>query len=269
MTCPQFQCRKNKSDGPCLVSPTWNYVSHDKWASRHLNALDAVHEIAPPTHWATIKFNTPMLTRGIRDFLKTLSKAIEYLNRCTAEKLTVSSELEITSTGKHIALFAVAEIDAGGCVHYHVLIRASGIEPEKVLETVIAKYNAKKSTKITLPYIERPKSHNAVSIYSVKLGRRDTLLFSSGSLPRYTYTAGKYFLGIPLRELRASTRNDYFLTKAEIEVNKIVADMPLHEPATASTNESQSTSNFRFKTYTPRIGLHIYNLTASVFLDSS
>lgn len=71
-------------------------------------------------------------------------------------------------------------------------------------------------------------------------------------------------MGIPLKELRASTRNDFFLTSDEIKVHKIVVDMAPYKPATA-----QSTSTFGFKAYTPRIAVHIYDPTASVFLDTS
>jgi hypothetical protein len=198
-----------KSDAPSKPSPTWGYKAHDQWASRQLRALTAIHEIVKPTHWATVKLNQPLPLDSIRRFQVTVSKAIEYQNK---------------QTGQHIAIYAVPEIDGESCVHYHILIRAYNIDPAKLLNGVISKFNRKNGTIISLDYIEPPESSDAVTLYSLKLGKRDTLLFLPGSLNRYTFTAGRYFLNFKIDDLREQSLNEWLFRQLECEADKLVGD---------------------------------------------
>ena len=177
-----------------FASPTFSYQSHDKWASKIVNALDEIHMIAPPTHWATIKCNQYLHSNDIRWFLSRLSKAIEYQN---------------TKKQGCFAVFAIPEVDDIGVVHFHVLIRAT-IDPLPFLASVINKHNSKTGRRFSIDYLEKPTSVEAVTKYSAKLGRHDINLFSSGSLTRYTYTAGKYFLGKKRKELVKQSLEKFF-----------------------------------------------------------
>ena len=145
-----------KSDAAGKPSATWGYAARRSWASRHSYGLNALHEIAPPTHWATIKLNEPLPIDEIRTFQGVISKAIEYQNRHKATSYEVSPDLAISTDGRHIAIFAVPEIDDGWCIHYHALIRASNIEPVRFLNTLIGKYNRKHGRKISMEWTEAP-----------------------------------------------------------------------------------------------------------------
>ena len=198
-----------ESDTRCKPSATWSHKAHDKWASRICRALTAIHEILPPTHWATIKLNQHIPTDDIGKFQSTISKAIEYRNR---------------QSGQHIALYALHEINDEAIVHYHVLIRASNMDPKAFLNSVIAKFNRKNGTSIDMEYIKPPMSTDAVSIYSIKLGIHSKPLFSPGSLSRYSFTAGRYFLNFPVEDLRQQSLDDWLLTRMEIQVDNIVGE---------------------------------------------
>jgi len=179
------------------------------WASRNCRALTAIHEILPPTHWATIKLNQHLSTETIGNFQSTISKAIEYRNK---------------KDGQHIAIYAIHEINEESIVHYHVLIRASNIDPDQFLNSVISKFNRKNGTNITMKYIEPPKSTDAVSVYSLKLGIHNKPLFSPGSLNRYSFTAGRYFLNFRIDELRRQSLDDWLLGRMEQQVDDIVGE---------------------------------------------
>jgi len=187
-------------------------------------ALTALHEIVQPTHWATIKLHQPLPLDEIRRFHAAVSKAIEYKNRPKASLVEVHPDLTITTTGQHIAIFAIPEIDEGFCLHYHVLVRATNINPSIFLNGVISKYNRKYCTKISMEFIEPPNSTEAVSIYSLKLGDHGILLFAPGSLSRYTFTAGKYFLNLGVKKLRLKRRNEWRLQELEKQVDTIVGE---------------------------------------------
>jgi hypothetical protein len=137
-------CRPSVKLAPNKVfaSPTFSYQSHDKWASKIVNALDAIHSVAPPTHWATIKANEYLSPNDIRRFLGRFSKAIEYQN---------------TKKQGCFAVFAVPEVDEIGVVHFHVLIRAS-IDPLPFIESFIKKHNSKCGRNFSINYLEKPKS---------------------------------------------------------------------------------------------------------------
>lgn len=180
--------------GNIFPSPTFSYQSHHKWASKLVNALDEIHKIAPPTHWATIKANEYLQTKDIRLFLNRFSKAIEYRN---------------TKMRGCFAVFAVPEIDDYGVVHFHALIR-SQIEPLPFISAIINKHNIKNSRKFSIDYIEKPESVDAVTKYITKLGRSNINLFSSGSLSRYSYCAGRYFLGKKRKDLTTQALEKFF-----------------------------------------------------------
>ena len=206
---PSVNYHPAEFDDRAKPSPTWSHKAHDKWASRQMRALTAIHQIVEPTHWATVKLNQPLPLDTIRKFQSVVSKAVEYQNK---------------KADQHIALYAVPEIDDGYCVHYHVLIRALNIDPDKFLNGVISKFNRKNGTKINMQYIKPPESTDAVSLYSLTLGRHDTLLFSPGSLNRYTFTAGRYFMNFKIRKLREQSLNEWLFRQLECEADKIVGD---------------------------------------------
>ena len=186
-------------------SPTFSYQSRDKWASKIVNALDEIHSIAPPTHWATVKVNEYLQSQDIRMFLNRLSKAIEYQNK---------------KTQGSIAVFGIPEINDIGHVHFHLLIRAT-VDPMVFISAVIAKHNAKNKRKFSIDYLEKPTSVEAITKYTTKLGRHNINLFSSGSLTRYSYSAGKYFLGVKRKELVRQCLDKFFESKETQTVNPV------------------------------------------------
>jgi hypothetical protein len=206
---PSVNYHPAKSDTHCRPSPTWSHKAHDKWASRQCRALTAIHEILKPTHWATIKLNQYFGTDTVRRFQGVVSKAIEYRNK---------------QEGQHIAIYAAHEINEGGIIHYHVLIRASNIDPDKFLNGVISKFNRKNGTVINMKFIEPPESSDAVTLYTFKLGKHDTLLFSPGSLSRYTFTAGRYFMKFRIDDLSRQSLDNWLLWRMEKQVDNIVGD---------------------------------------------
>jgi hypothetical protein len=106
-------------------------------------------------------------------------------------------------------VFAIPEVDDMGVVHFHVLIRAS-IDPLPFIESVITKHNSKSGRKFSIDYLQKPTSVEAVTKYTTKLGRHNINLFASGSLTRYSFTAGKYFLGKKRKELSKQTLEKFF-----------------------------------------------------------
>lgn len=219
-------------DSSCRISATWSHPARRKWASRQILALNALHEFVSPTHWATIKLNEPLTLGEIRTFNATVAKAIEYQNRHKGDRVDVSHELEITTNGRHIAIYAVPEIDEAWCIHYHVLIRASNIDPNDFLNGVINKYNRKHGKKVTMEWIKSPNTTLGVSVYSLKpSGRKKSkkgdsdcfmLLFSPGSLSRYIFQAGRYFLKFRLKKLRQESRKEWRFRVIESQTESIV-----------------------------------------------
>lgn len=200
-------------------SPTFNRKAHDRWGARHVRALDKLHEYAPPTHWATIKFNRlePILT--IKALTKSLTRAVGYHNR---------------TRPVHLAMFGVHHIEADAAVHLHVLIRAGGSEPLPFLSRVIEKFNRKHGTTATVPYCEPPDDVIAVTHYAFKLGSKHKLLFTRNLGMRFVFQCGGYFVDGTKAQHERAGRHDFVLRKYEAQVDAVVCSVAA--PGTTTTN---------------------------------
>ncbi|MDA1013957.1 MAG: hypothetical protein O3A00_05825 [Planctomycetota bacterium] len=191
------------------ASPTFTRKSHDRWAAKHVRALQQIHDILPPTHWLTIKFNRPEPVFIIKKFLATLTRAVGYFNK---------------TKGQHLALFGVMEPEKGCTVHLHVLVRTTLNNPVIFLSNKIDAFNRKHGTTISIPYCEVPDEIDAVTCYPFKLGSKDKLLFESRNGLRYTYQCGKYFLGKSKLKYERERRKHWIVSKYEAEADAILCN---------------------------------------------
>ncbi len=162
------------------------------WAANNFAALKTYHEQTPPTHWLTLMFNKHETTDQIRHFHATINQNLRNYNNRHQDK--------------NLAFWAVAEPCEDETVHYHIFARAEGIDPQNWFTRQAEKYNQNYGTEITIPYQETPQNHLATLAYSLKLNHEWVRLFKSNSLPRYTWTAGKYFDGHKVSDLRKANR---------------------------------------------------------------
>jgi hypothetical protein len=210
---PATNINPYKPSGHVFASPTWSFASRDKWASRIVSALETLHEMLPPSFFVTIKPNQRLKKKQVSEFFKALSKAVEYKNR--AER----------GTG-HISYFCFPEINKNNFLHFHFLIRTTGIDAETMFNGFIKRYNKKHKMNFSMPYIEPPDSPEACTLYFSKLGRRDIKMFQSTSLTKYTFTGGKYFLNFKRKKLIRIARFNYWLRMAEMKAEEICKEWP-------------------------------------------
>ena len=207
-TFPDFQVHE-----PCEYfsngkpSPTFNRKAHDRWGARHVRALDKLHEYAPPTHWATIKFNRPEPISTIKALTGSLTRAAGYYNR---------------TRSVHLAMFGVHHIEADTAVHLHVLVRSGATDPLPFLRRVIEKFNRKHGTTVTVPYCEPPDVVIAVTHYLFKLGSKDKLLFNRNLGMRFVFQCGGYFVDGTKAQHERAGRQDFVLRKYEAQVDAVV-----------------------------------------------
>jgi hypothetical protein len=231
---PSVNYNPVNSEVPCRASATWSHAARRKWASGQFSALNELHQLAPPTHWATLKLNEPLPLGEVVKFHSVIAKAIAYQNRSKATDFDISFDLEIKTDGRHISIYAIPEINEAWCIHYHMMIRATKIDPISLLNLVISKYNRKHGRKVSMEWDAIPRVAGAISNYTVKLNGkkkgnngqpdRDVLLFAPGSLNRYVFTAGNYFLKMGVVKLRRQNRRDGLLRLLELKADSIVAD---------------------------------------------
>ena len=187
-------------------SPTFSDKSHDRWAAKHIRALEQTHEILPPTHFATLKFNRCENVGSIKALLQSLTRAVGYFNR--------------KGIG-HIAIFGVLEGERDCSVHLHLLIRTNLDDPAPLIRKKLAAFNKKCGTIATLQYCEPPKDVGFVTRYPFKLGQ-DKLLFESNTGLRFVYHCGGYFLEKKKSDSERERLFHIILAKHEAEADKIV-----------------------------------------------
>lgn len=187
-------------------SPTFSDKSHDRWAAKHIRALEQTHEILPPTHFATLKFNRCETVGTIKALQKSLTRAVKYFN---------------DKGNGHIAIFGVLEGERDCSVHLHLLIRSTLDDPATIIRKIIAAFNKKHGTIATLPYCEPPNDVGHVTRYPFKLGQ-DKLLFESNTGLQFVYRCGGYFLDKSKTDSERERRFCLILAKHEAEADKIV-----------------------------------------------
>lgn len=221
------------------ASPTFTRKSHDRWAAKHVRALQQIHDILPPTHWLTIKFNRPEPVFIIKKFLATLTRAVGYFNK---------------TRGQHLGLFGVMEPEKGCTVHLHVLVRTTLNDPAHFIRKKIDAFNRKHGTTISIPYCEVPNEIDAVTCYPFKLGSKEKLLFESKNGLRYTYQSGKYFLGKSKLKYEREKRQNWIVSKHEAEVDAMLCNFedfvskrnnPDHDPSRTTPESPLCTVNKR------------------------
>ena len=164
-------------------SPTFSLESHNKWGSSHCRALSAMHEKIPPEVCGTIGFaggdkNTISL------FLKRYREKMAYQNKKHPLK-------------KKSAIFGVMEIrEYDDLIHMHWIARNFEII---FLEELIKKFNTKHKTKFYIMYYRLIKDVDGISAYPFKFCKNKKIIFQRGSLNRYVYQSGNYFLGMKKR----------------------------------------------------------------------
>lgn len=192
-----------------MPSPTFSRKAHDRWGARHVRALDKLHEYAPPSHWATVKFNRPEPTSTIKAFTRSLARAVGYHNR---------------TRDAHLAMFGVHHIEADAAVHLHVLIRAGGTEALSFLVRVAEKFNRKHGTTVSVPYCEPPHDVIDVTHYLFKFGSKTKLLFNRNLGMRFVFQCGAYFVDGTKAHHERAGRGDYIVRKHEARVDAAVCN---------------------------------------------
>lgn len=187
-------------------SPTFSDKSHDRWAARHIRALEHTHEILPPTHFATLKFNRCETVATIKALQQSLTRAIGYFNR---------------KGNDHIAIFGVLEGEWDCSVHLHLLIRTTLDDPAPLIRKKLAAFNKKSGTIATLPYCEPPNDVGFVTRYPFKLGQ-DKLLFESNTGLRFVYQCGGYFLDNKKSDSERERLFHIILAKHEAEAETVI-----------------------------------------------
>lgn len=195
-------------------SPTFSDKSHDRWAAKHIRALEQTHEILPPTHFATLKFNRCETVATIKALQQSLTRAIGYFNR---------------KGNAHIAIFGVVEGERDCSVHLHLLIRTTLDDPAPLIRKKLAAFNKKQGTIATLPYCEPPNDVGFVTRYPFKLGQ-DKLLFESNTGLRFVYQCGGYFLDKTKTDSERERLFHLLLAKHEAEAEKVIGFYEDHIP---------------------------------------
>lgn len=209
-TFPTYQIHvPSESFSNGMPSPTFNRKAHDRWGARHARALDKLHEYAPPTHWATIKFNRHETVATIKTFTASLTRAVSYHNR--------------TQPG-HVAMFGVHHIEPDATVHLHVLIRADGTDPQTFLTRATDKFNRKHETAISVPYCVAPDDVTSVTHYPFKFGSKNKLLFARSLGMRFVFQCGRYFVGGKKSQHEREGRADFIQRKHAAQVDTIICD---------------------------------------------
>jgi hypothetical protein len=165
------------------ASPTFSYESHNKWGSSHCRALSALHEKIPPDVCGTIGFDAGNKST-IALFLKKYREKMTYQHR--------KHPKEYKS-----AIFGVFEIrEHDDLIHMHWIARNFNII---FMEQLIKKFNKQYGTRFAIMYYHPIESVDAISAYPFKFAVNKKIIFQRGSLNRYIYQSGNYFLGMKKR----------------------------------------------------------------------
>jgi hypothetical protein len=164
-------------------SPTFSFESHNKWGSNHFRALSAMHEKIPPEVCGTIGFaGGDKITIAL--FLRRYREKMAYQNKKHPQK-------------KKSAIFGVLEIrEYDDLIHMHWIARNFEIV---FLDELIAKFNNKHKTRFTIMYYDIIEGVKNISRYPFKFFDDTKLIFKQGTLNRYVYQTGNYFLGMKKR----------------------------------------------------------------------
>lgn len=136
-------------------SPTDSLDSRDNWAFKQCRILDMNHELAPPTHEATIHFNRPATVSTIKSFLLRFRKALQYFCK---------------STNQSFAVWCIMESSQGKRIHFHLLIRTTVRFPREILKPMVTEAS---ETIASLEHCEAVENVPGATRYFLKHLRQD------------------------------------------------------------------------------------------------
>jgi hypothetical protein len=163
-----------------LSSPTFSYESHTKWGSNHCRALLGIHGKIPPEVCGTVGFDGGDRFL-ISLFLKRYREKMSYQHRKHPDKYKS-------------AIFGVFHIrDWDNLIHMHWIGRNFEII---FMDELVTKFNRKYGTRFRIMYYDIVLSDKNISAYPFKFTKEIRAIFVQGTLSRYVYHIGNYFLGM-------------------------------------------------------------------------
>lgn len=163
-------------------SPTESLESRANWSRKERLILEMLHVTHPPTHEAVIKFLEPVRQRELRGMLR---RARQNLSNWSKRH-----EVEF-------ALYFTLEIERSNCIHLHLLLRTSTLNPSTVLREVFGKAS---KGRVDVRHCERVRQPEAISRYTVK----DLKAVRNGSRKLYLFKK-------ELRQRHSGQWNGYFV----------------------------------------------------------
>ena len=177
-------------------SPTESLESRQRWARREVWLLRGIHEIAEPTHVATLQWKLVIGPGELRRFDRRLSQTV----RRFVERESVS-----------FGLFSVKELNSYDRVHCHVLIR-SDVPADEIGDFLSRFVLSSSSRRAVVTDCQPIKNLRAVERYvtkdlnAVRRGTKSLRLFEPGFV-RHRTSIGYFPAGRTLASLREFGRS--------------------------------------------------------------
>lgn len=177
-------------------SPTESLGSRQVWARREVWLLRGVHEIAEPTHVATLQWRGGVGPGELRRFDRALSQAVRrYVER----------------SGHEFSLYSVKELNDHNRVHCHVLIRSDVPADEigEVLSWLVLRSSLRRAVVTDCQPIENLRAaerYVTKDLNAVRQGEKLVRLFEPG-IGRLRTTVGYFPAGRTLESLREAGRS--------------------------------------------------------------